>query len=276
MNFIKTIVLCLLFFSLLNAKNVNSIVFAPLPTKLKSNIINDFNPLISYLEKNLNIEIEYKFYQNYKDIIDAIKNKEVDIAYLGPLPYIALYSEYKGVKPLVSFKEKNKKHNYRCVLAKFKTSNIDISKDVKIALTQPLSTCGYFMTNILLKKQYDKSLENFLYSYEMSHENSLLSLVKGTHILAGAKEDIAKKYESLGVSIIKRSILLPGFTLVVNKNTISDNLSSKIKKTLLNIDTKTLSTLKKGRYGFSLATQKDYGNLKVNINKIPFVGNINE
>lgn len=154
------------------------IVFAPLPTKSKANIINDFNPLLIYLEKHLDIKIKYKFYSNYKDIISDIEKKKIDLAYLGPLPYVALSTKYNDIKPLVTFKEKNNKHNYRCVLAKFKTSKIDISNNTKLALTQPLSTCGYFMTNILLKQEYSKNLDELLYSYEMSHQNALLSLVK--------------------------------------------------------------------------------------------------
>lgn len=276
MRLYRIIFITLLLVSFAYCEKQKEIIFAPLPTKSKTNIINDFNPLISYLENELNIKIKYKFYSSYKDIIKDIKNEKIDLSYLGPLPYVALYSEYKDVQPLVTFREKDNKHNYKCVLAKFKSSNIDISKKQKVALTQPLSTCGYFMTNILLEKKFSKKLDEMSYSYEMSHENALLSLVKGTHDLAGAKDSIANKYKSLGVSIIKKSISLPGFTFVVNSKKIDNDLSNKIIDVLLNIPQNELKKLKKGSNGFVKTKQDDYGNLKVNMSKIPLEGNIIE
>lgn len=272
--------LCLFFVLITSyclAQESRTIVFSPLPTKSSFQVMKDFLPLTSYLEKKLDVKIKFEYKTNYKDILTGIKNGSIDMAYLGPLPYISLRQEYLDVKPIITFVEKNGKHNYRCVLAKFKADKIDISKKVKVALTQPLSTCGYFMSSILLKQDFDIDLSNNFYEYTMSHENALLAALSGEFLIAGAKDSIAKRHNSLGMEIISASQLLPGFTLVTNTKTLNTNLINSIQNTILEIPSSTYKKWKgKGSYGFVKASHNDYGNLSVSMNDIPKVGNIDE
>lgn len=239
--------------------------------------MKDFLPLTSYLEKKLNIKIKFEYKTNYKDILSGVKSGSIDMAYLGPLPYISLRQEYTDVKPIITFVEKNGKHNYRCVLAKFKSDKIDRYKKIKVALTQPLSTCGFFMSSVLLKKDFDIDLSKNLYDYRMSHDNALLSALSGEYIIAGAKDSIAKRHNSLGLEIISSSQLLPGFTLVLNTKTINSDLINSIQNTILEIPSNVYKKWNgKGSFGFVKASHNDYGDLSVNMNDIPKIGNINE
>lgn len=259
------------------AKNKTVLYFSPLPTKSHDEVLKDFLPILTYLEKKLQLKIKVKYKDNYKDILDGIKNGSIDLAYLGPLPYISLRKEYSFVEPLVVFREKNQKHNYRCVLVKFKEDKIPNNKKIKVALTQPLSTCGYFMSSILLKKEFDIDLSKQKYDYKMSHENALLSTLSGDALIAGAKDSIAKKLESLGLEIISKSQVLPGFSLVINSKTIPKELQDKLKTTILQTPKSIYSKWKaKGSYGFDEVSHRDYGNLSVDMNKIPKNGNLNE
>ena len=259
------------------AKDKRTIVFSPLPTKSSFQVLKDFLPFTSYLENKLNIKIKYEYKSNYKDILDGIKNGSIDMAYLGPLPFVSLKQEYSKVRPIVTFVEKNGKHNYRCVLAKFKADKVDLSKKIKVALTQPLSTCGYFMSSILLNEKYKLDISKLSYDYKMSHDNALLSVLSGDFLLAGAKDSIAKKHSSLGIEILASSQLLPGFTLVTNNKTLEDTFINKLQNTILEIPKTVYKNWKgKGSYGFVKASHEDYGDLSVNMNEIPKVGNINE
>lgn len=212
-----------------------TINFAPLPTKKASKNIQDFLPMNAYLKKKLNIDVKYVYKNDYQDILDGFKNGTIDVALLGPLPYVSLKKGYEFAKPIITFKQKNGSSKYRCVISKFKEDKFDKNKQVKVALTQPLSTCGYLMTNILLKSEFGIELEKQKYKYTMSHTNALISVVKGEFLIAGAKEDITKQHKSLGIEIIGKSELLPGFSLVVNTKTLSKKQIDDIQKTILNV-----------------------------------------
>jgi phosphonate transport system substrate-binding protein len=250
--------------------------FAPLPTKNIEQNINEFLPIHSYVKEHLWINIKYIKYSNYQDILDGFKNNSIDIAYLGPLPFIELYKQYKHIQPILMIKQKNSKAKYRCVLAKYKEDDIDFSKKIKVALTQPLSTCGYFMSSILLKKRYNIDLKDQYYNYEMSHTKALMAVLEERYDIAGAKEDIAKKFDSLGMEIIAYSDYLPGFSIVVNTKTIPKEQIQKIQQFFLSLSDEELKKI--GGIvsrGIVKADIKDYEKLDVNI-KIPKKGNIDE
>ncbi len=257
----------------LNAKN--TICFAPLPLKKGMENIEEFIPLNRYLKQTLNLDIKYVYKQDYTDIIKGFKNGSIDIAYLGPLPYIYLKNNCKYAMPIVTFKQSNGKSNYQCVLSKFKEDTINRLQTIKIALTQPLSTCGYYMSNILLKNNFDINISQQKYKYTMSHTNALIKTLEGEFDIAGAKDTIAQQYESLGMEIIAKSNALPGFSLVVNTKTLSPEQVDEIQKTLLAIPYSTYK-LWGGitSRGMVKPSPKEYEQLEVDFDTIPFYGNM--
>lgn len=211
------------------------IYFAPLPMKNEKTNIEEFLPLVDYMQKNLPLTIKFNYHKNYDDILKSFMDGSTDIAYLGPLPYAILKSKYPYAKPIITFNEKDGTTTYRCAISKFSQDVLDLSKPLRVALTQPLSTCGYYATQKLLQKKFGLALKNQKYNYTMSHTNALTGVIREEYMLAGSSEEIAKKYESLGMEIIAKSELFPGFALVVNTKTLSAKEIQEITKTLLNI-----------------------------------------
>jgi len=261
-------------FSVVLYANEKVLHFAPLPTKKIEQNIKEFIPLDDYVGPRLGYKIEYVHLKNYRDILDGFKNGTIDVAYLGPLPFVELYKEYPYAKPIVVFKQKNGLAKYRCVLSKFTEDKLDFSKKIKVALTQPLSTCGYLMSSKLLREKFGVDIAKNYYQYTMSHTNALTQTLQGKFDIAGAKESIAKKFESLGMQIVAKSELLPGFALVVNQKTLSQSEIKKIQDFLLSLSQEEVKKIggiiKKG---IVKATLKDYEVLKTNC-KIPQIGNM--
>lgn len=257
------------------AQDKTTLNFSPLPIKNTSKNIQDFLPLTSYLENELNLTIKYSHHQNYQDIINDLKTGKIDIAYLGPLPFIALKKEYPQIKLLATINQNNGSTQYRCVLTKFKHDQIDTTIPIKVALTQPLSTCGYYMTQKLLKENLGLELKEQKYDYTMSHSNAILSTLEGNYIAAGAKDSIAEKHKTLGMEIIAKSDPLPGFVLVANLQTISPEQFKSLQNTILNID-KDQYKKWKGLFskGFSTPKEKEYENFDIDFNDIPLEGNM--
>ncbi len=195
--------------------------FAPLPTKQMTRNVEEFLPLTSYLEAHLPVRFSFVTESDYGAILRGFRENAIDMAYLGPLPLARLRKEYPDAMPVITFKESDGTGSYRCILAKFAGDRIDPAGPLKVALTQPLSTCGYFMSSALLQQHFGVALESQQYDYTMSHTNALLGVLQGRFDLAGAKDSIAEKFASLGMEIVARSEPLPGFALVVNTRTLS-------------------------------------------------------
>ena len=271
---ICSILSILLLSSNLYSKSNRVIYFTPLPMKKTKKNVKDFLPLVDFLKKSIGIEIKFNNKNDYADILKGFENQTIDMAFLGPLPYAVLKSQYPYIKPIVSFKQKNGSIHYRCVLSKFAKDTIDTSKPLKIALTQPLSTCGYFMSKKLLKETYNVKLKNQYYKYTMSHTNAILGALKGEFDLAGSTEMIANKFKSLGMQIVAKSELLPGFSIVVNTKTLSKKEIQQITNSLLKIsDVEFKQWGGETKYGLKKANINLYNNLKLDY-KIPKKGNM--
>ncbi len=242
-----------LFNSLLFSKDV--LVFAPLPMLDKAKVYDTFYPMVQVLEKKLNKKIEIFYSESYEQILEEFKKAKIDIVYLGPLPYVKLKEEYEFAYPLIHFKDQSGSSFYTCSLVRF----FNNEKIEKIALTQPLSTCGYLAVNSLL----DNKLENYKYKYLGKHDEVALSVLRGDFDAGGLKTSIAKEYFHLGLEEISKTQDLPGFALVANSKNLDLEYLKEIQTVLLQIEKDIYSKWDKEiRFGVEIAHDKDYENIR--------------
>jgi len=252
----KAFILFLVVLSITLPLNARPLIFAPLPLSNTQRVFEDFSPLTQYLEKGLGERIEFHYEKQYDTIVTLFQENKIDIAYFGPLPFVTLQKNFPSAKPLITFHENDGTQGYRCVLVKFAHDTVDLtdSPRIKVALTQPLSTCGYTKTKLLLKEHFQKDLEKMQFRYLGKHDEVSLSVIRGDFLIGGIKESIAHEYATLGLEIIASTEILPGFTLVVNTQTLSTAQIETIKKTLLSTPKEVYQTWgKELSYGMSEA-----------------------
>jgi phosphonate transport system substrate-binding protein len=258
----------LLFLFCLNLEAEETLTFAPLPTEDRKTIFNYFYPMVSYLEKELDKEIKFVYYDNYEDIVSNFKAGKIDFAYLGPLPYVQLKKEFDKALALVHFKNEKGESTYTCSLVR----TLWNKKRQKIALTQPLSTCGYLSVNALL----DKKLKNYKYQYLGRHDLVALEVLNGNFDMGGLKSDIAKGYFHLGLDEIAVTKPFPMFSLIINSQSFSSQEIQNITNVLLYINQEELNKWGKPiRYGAVKATDEDFNPLREMLKniQIPLEGN---
>ena len=165
-----------------NDKHPDPIRFAPLPMENREAIVLKFRPMVEYLEGQLNRSIIFDFSESYAKILEKFKAGTIDLAYLGPLPYVELRSQYPQAKPLIHFKEASGQPNYTCSLIALADEPLELHnlKNTNIALTQPLSTCGYLSVNGLLR-QHNSSCEKNRYRYLGKHDAVALAVIRGEY-----------------------------------------------------------------------------------------------
>jgi len=229
--------ICFLFIAVLASAlpaSAETLTFAPLPMETPSTVASQWGPMLHYLELTLGITLEIDYSESNTEIVDKFKAGKLDLAYLGPLPYLTLKQSFPAAEPLVIFHEKNGQPFYTCAMIASAESTLATKnmKAQRIALTQPLSTCGYFATQGMLNR-FGSSLEANHYRYLGQHDEVALAVVRGEFDFGGLKTAIAQKYTHLGLKVVAESPPMTGLALVANSNRVSAERQETIRKALL-------------------------------------------
>lgn len=241
--------------------------FAPLPMEEPETVVKQFKPMLAHLEKNLSSTIRIEYSSDYAEILEKFRQGKLDLAYLGPLPYITLKDKFPAAQPVVHFAESSGKASYTCAIIAPSDKNVTLAslKGKKIALTQPLSTCGYLSTDGLLRKA-GSSLAKNRYRYLDKHDEVALAVARGEFDAGGLKTAIGKKYTHMGVTVIAETAPLPSFALIANSKTVPANRIEQLRKILTGIQPLTHPADKELveswgnnlRYGAVAAQDSDY------------------
>jgi phosphonate transport system substrate-binding protein len=203
--------------------------FSPQPVDKSINLYKQYQPMLDYLEEKTGLKFKFVYSATYDELIDNFIKNKVDMIEIGSLPYIRLQEKVKNSKPLVTFLNKNSKPYYTCQLIT-SDDNIksvkDINSNTKILLTNKLATCGYLMSQYILK-QNGKSLDDYEYKYIGTHIDVVFNTTLKNNLIGGVKSKVADNYHHF-IHVIGDSILIPEFSLVVNTNNVEPSQENKI------------------------------------------------
>lgn len=238
---------------------------APLPMENREATVKAFNPLLTHLQQQLGQPVELAYFDKNSAVVAALQNRAIDVALLGPLPYVALRQRGGEAEPLVFFREANGAARYRCVLVMFggdRTSPREL-RGKRIALTQPMSTCGYLGTNAILRELAGITLEETRYRYLDTHEAAALAVVAGEAEAAGVKEEFALKFAPLGLVVVGASDWVPAVGLFASRATLSRERIEEIRRILLATPAEVYGRWGNSlRYGMVAAADADFDSLR--------------
>lgn len=280
---IKKIALCAIVFfvCLTRCAGAQPIRFGLLPMLCKCEMEKDFYPFAHYLNKITSTEVEMIYHKNYQTLLDGLINDKIDLAYLGPLPYVSLTQQDPSYVPIARFLNQDGSATYTCSLVSFESplSRLHNSVVPIVALTQPRSTCGYLVTEQLLQHS-GSTLQSLPYYYAGQHSECALEVLRGQAQFAGLKTSIARQYRNLGLNILAESEPLPGFLLVANPRTLSSDTIAKIRSSLLGLkpnknvrDAEVMARWGRMiRYGAISAESSDYDVIRQMVDRVKIPG----
>ncbi|WP_211226199.1 PhnD/SsuA/transferrin family substrate-binding protein [Desulfomicrobium escambiense] len=234
MRFVFTLLMFVLTCQPLHARNL---VLAPLPMESRETVLKQFMPMARYLQQSLGHEVVFDYSDSYEQILEKFTQGRIDLAYLGPLPYVSLKKVCPDATPLVHFREASGDPLYTCAIVAPADKRLVLEglEHRKVALTQPLSTCGFLATNGLLRER-GSALSRNLYRYLDKHDEVAKAVVRGEFDLGGIKTAIGRKYAHLGLTIMAESAPMPSFALVGNAATLSPAEREAIRQALASLD----------------------------------------
>ncbi len=225
-----------------------------------------FEPLITYLNKSLNLRYSSLVAVTYEDSIEEIGTNKVSFAYMTPSTYIEARKKYR-VEPL-AYAIKNGSPTYRSVFVVPINSNINSLQDLnskKIAFGSKMSTGSSLIPKAMLKAAGIELISLSAYDYLGSHDNVANAVIEGEYD-AGALMDSAAEDFKDSLKIIAYSDPIPQFPICASAG-IDEDLKLKIKDAILNIKDRTiLQSIDRDYTAFIEANNSDFEPIKKLLN----------
>lgn len=269
------LVIFLPFLSINAAEPAETIYFSAITLYHPIVMYQKYQPLMNYLSENTPYKFELKLSQDYRGIINFLKNNTVQVALLGGVTYLEAKKEF-NVIPVLKPLGANGKPFYRCVIiARDTDKEINELSDLKgksVAFASKLSTSGYLAP---LYHLYSNGLslqdlaryENFRY-----HDSVAREVLRGNFDAGAVIDSVANRFKNRGLKIIDVSDPIPGLPIVVRADA-SPKLIESIKKAIMSLDYKNPEHRKmmeqwdeEFRYGFAEAKDSDYDIIRKMIN----------
>lgn len=244
----------------LPAHAAEPLAFAPLPMESPETVASQWKPALDYLGKALGTRLRIEYSESNATILEKFEAGKLDLAYLGPLPYVVLKERFPAAVPVAHFNEKDGQPYYTCaivVLAERKLAAKDL-RGKTIALTNPYSTCGYLATDGMLRRA-GSDLEKNRYRYFNQHDAVALAVARGDYDAGGLKTAIGNKYAHLGLQIVAESPPLTSFALVANGERLSPERIAALRAALIGAEPAQRATWGDNiRHGAVPAADQDY------------------
>lgn len=215
-------------------------------------------PLQQLLSDELEVPVKVHIATNYNTMIEGLKSKKIDIAFISPVSYTLAHDAHaadvllKSKGYLVDNKGNQTHHlvdYYRSQIVVRKDSNINHLKDLKdkkIALQDVESTSGYiYPLATLMEKGIKKS--DIQIQQVKGHDQGLIALlnhdVEAVATYQDARADLKKNNPDIyqETKVIYRTKKIPNDTISV-RNDMSNKWKNKISQAFINI-----SHTKKGK-----------------------------
>lgn len=216
-------------------------------------------PLQQLLSDELEVPVKVHIATNYNTLIEGLKSKKIDIAFISPVSYTLAHDAHaadvllKSKGYLVDNKGNQTHHlvdYYRSQIVVRRDSNMNHLKDLKdkkIALQDVESTSGYiYPLASLMEKGIKKS--DIQIQQVKGHDQGLIALlnhdVEAVATYQDARADLKKEYPNIyqETKVIYRTKKIPNDTISV-RNDMNSKWKKKISRAFIDI-----SHTKKGKH----------------------------
>jgi phosphate/phosphite/phosphonate ABC transporter binding protein len=226
----------------------------------------DMRPLENDLSSYLHIPVSSVYGQTYKDVIDALAAKNIEIAWLGPFSYLRAHQNY-GARIILHRLTVDMQKTYQSYIIANPKANIRVLEDLKgqhFALADANSTSGRIIPLYELKQSGFDINKDIKPYYVGSHANVLAKVLSGEFPAGAVKSTTYNRslergeFQKDNLIVIMKSRPIPTGPIVV-RGDIQHDEELRIQDALLIVaetDPALVHTLNDG--GFVKAIHKSY------------------
>ncbi len=249
------------------------------PSENVQQVAQNAQPLVDILQKELGIEIQPFVATDYTGVVEALRAKKLDIAFLSPASYVLAKSE-ADIKVVLKSERKGSPYYYAAIITRSDSGirGLEDLRNKTFAFSDPVSTSGHvFPRKMFKEKGIDpvRDFKNVIFSG--GHDATVLAVLN-RKVDAGAtfanfpdgKDAAWMQYlkdpkEQKEIRAIAYSEPIPADNLVFNA-TVNPELAKKIEKIFLDLGRDPAGRkMLRDLYqidGFVPATDRDYDSVR--------------
>ncbi len=174
-----------------DCENPEALTFSIIPTEETIQELTIYKPVIDYLSKMTGKKVEFYMPTSYSTVVEAMVNKWVDVAVLGPYSYVIAHEKDPDIMVFTTYAKRpghiqEEGPGYKSVLITKKSSGLTTIESIKgktLALTDPGSTSGNLIPRVVFAKDalHDMALEKYFKKivYSGGHDLSTMAVYDG-------------------------------------------------------------------------------------------------
>ncbi len=181
-------------------------------------IITRFTPLANYLAGAIGRPVEVRVGRTYEEHIRAIGDDTIDIAYMGPVPYVELVERY-GKKPLLARQVVDGSPYLRGEIVVRRDSPFRKLADLKgkcFLFGDVNSTMSYILPQRMLERAGIPLTELGSYKSVEGHKNVALAVLAGVCDAGAMQNEVFREYEPRGLRALAELPLVADHVFVTN------------------------------------------------------------
>ena len=152
-----------------------------IPEEAATEQIRKFGPLTRYLERTVGMKVEFTPVNDYPAAVEALVNKQVDLAWLGGFTHVQ--AQLRSGGKIVPIAQREEDTQFRSVFIAQTDSGIKSLADLKgrqVSFGSQSSTSGHLMPrSFLLQAKIDPEKDFKRVAYSGAHDATIASVVGG-------------------------------------------------------------------------------------------------
>ena len=224
-------------------------------------VYQSFRPLVEALAKQSGHPITIDVAPNYTRHVRRLGEGKIDLAFVGPSPYVKANDRYHTIELLARLNIQNDSGDQTVIIAK-RQSPVTKLADLKgktFAFGDYQSFGSHFMPRYLLRQSGVALWDLMAYDYVMGHDNVILAVLHGDFDAGAVRSDVLQNYHDReALKIIAGPIAIPPHAIVCRKD-LPTTLKESLRQTLLAIkDPAILKAIDPRMTGFSPVADQDF------------------
>jgi len=254
--------------------NERIIRIAVIPAEDQLAMLEKMKPMFQYIEEKTGCKVKPYIVGDYTAVIEALLNKKVDVALLGPFSYVSAHARDPNIVPFaVGVRADTGKTTYHSIIVVSKRayemgvkdleSLKKFAKNLTFAFVDPKSTSGYLIPKAALLKIGIDPEKDFKKVVFAGGHDAVEFAIKANQVDAGADADVTYnrllregKISDKENIIIWKSPPLPGSPWVY-RNDLPEDIKEKIREAFYTMPSEYAQTYGKA-IKFVPAKHEDY------------------
>lgn len=237
-----------------------------------------FLPIETYLGQQIGRPIKVVVTRNYEEQIDKMGKGKIDMAFMGPAPYIMMVDRY-GEVPILGRLEINGSATFHGVIFVARDSplrGLAHLRGKRFAFGDRNSTMSHLVPVYLLWKAGISVDQLGKYEFLGKHENVALGVLSGNFDAGAVREDVFSLYEKRGLRKLAQTPEFSGHVFVVRKKTPQKTVQA-LRKALFDLKNSSagrtiLATVMEGTTGVVAAHDNDYDSMREVLRQLERLG----